>query len=134
MRPLDEAIFDRAFAAMASENRWQETPDYYPRYRSRYRAIRQRLAGEASSQPIDVPDIGGVLEHFGRALSLGARSSGIRGLPGGARAVHSCSRGPIRPGARQGWGAVAPSPSLPRQLARVRSGTRPAGALRGMAG
>jgi SAM-dependent methyltransferase len=69
MRPFDEAIFDRSFAALASENHWQEEPDYYPRYRSRYRAVLQRLAGEAPSQPIDVLDIGGgQLAFMARAL------------------------------------------------------------------
>jgi len=59
MRSLDKSAFDRAFADLVSGIRWQETPDYYPRYRTRYEAIMQRFATRAPEPPVDVLDVGG---------------------------------------------------------------------------
>jgi SAM-dependent methyltransferase len=59
MRNFDEAGFDRAFQDLVSHRHWQEQPDYYPRYRSRYEAIMRRFAKRAPDRPVDVLDIGG---------------------------------------------------------------------------
>jgi SAM-dependent methyltransferase len=59
MRDFDEAGFDRAFNDLVSGNRWQEKPEYYPRYRSRYEAIMRRFAKKTPDRPVDVLDIGG---------------------------------------------------------------------------
>lgn len=58
MRVFDEVAFERAFAEM-SKIRWQEDPEYYPRYKTRYAAILQRFAEEAPGRVLDVLDIGG---------------------------------------------------------------------------
>jgi SAM-dependent methyltransferase len=59
MRSFDEASFARAFTELVSGNRWQEEPEYYPRYRTRYAAILRRFAEKAPDHPVDVLDIGG---------------------------------------------------------------------------
>lgn len=59
MREFDDAAFDRSFAALAFDNRWQEVPEYYPRYRSRYETILLRYAKHAPPHAVDVLDIGG---------------------------------------------------------------------------
>ena len=59
MRNFDEAGFDRAFNDLVSGNRWQEEPEYYPRYRSRYAALMRRFAKRAPDRPVEVLDIGG---------------------------------------------------------------------------
>jgi SAM-dependent methyltransferase len=59
MRKFDEADFDRAFDDLAYGNRWQEEPEYYPRYRTRYEELMQRFAKLAPDRPVDVLDIGG---------------------------------------------------------------------------
>jgi len=59
VRNFDEARFDRAFDALVSGVRWQEQPEYYPRYRSRYEAVMRRFASRAPNRPVDVLDIGG---------------------------------------------------------------------------
>jgi SAM-dependent methyltransferase len=59
VRSFDEARFDRAFDALVSGVRWQEQPEYYPRYRSRYEAVMRRFASRAPNRPVDVLDIGG---------------------------------------------------------------------------
>lgn len=59
MREMSEKIFDRAFADMLSEVRWQEETHYYPRYRSRYHAIISEFAESAPSDGLDVLEIGG---------------------------------------------------------------------------
>lgn len=74
MREFDSSNFETAFAALTSEVRWQEPPDYYPRYRSRYAAILQKLAGSAPAHPIDVLDIGGGQLAFLAATLWGDRA------------------------------------------------------------
>jgi SAM-dependent methyltransferase len=59
MRRFDSAAFGRVFGALASDEHWQEEPDYYPRYRSRYEALLRRFARLAPPHPVDVLDIGG---------------------------------------------------------------------------
>jgi SAM-dependent methyltransferase len=59
MRTLDEAAFVRAFDDLAFGDHWQETPEYYARYRSRYAAMIRRFATRAPDRPVDVLDIGG---------------------------------------------------------------------------
>jgi SAM-dependent methyltransferase len=58
VRVFDEGAFERAFTEMASI-RWQEEPEYYPRYRTRYEAILRRFAEEAPERRLDLLDIGG---------------------------------------------------------------------------
>ena len=59
MRDFDEAAFDRAFADLIAEQCWQEEPEYYPRYRTRYEAILRQFAEKAPERRLDVLDIGG---------------------------------------------------------------------------
>jgi SAM-dependent methyltransferase len=59
MRKLDDAAFARAFDDLVFGNTWQEKPEYYPRYRSRYAAMIRRFATLAPDRPVDVLDIGG---------------------------------------------------------------------------
>ena len=58
MRVFDQVAFERAFTEMAGI-RWQEEPEYYPRYQTRYAAILQRFAEEAPERRLDLLDIGG---------------------------------------------------------------------------
>jgi SAM-dependent methyltransferase len=58
MRVFDEVAFGHAFTEMAGV-RWQEEPEYYPRYQSRYAAIVRRFAEKAPERGLDVLDIGG---------------------------------------------------------------------------
>jgi SAM-dependent methyltransferase len=59
MHVFGEAAFDRAFSDLVSGFRWQEEPEYYPRYRSRYAAILRRFAEKAPQRRAEVLDIGG---------------------------------------------------------------------------
>ena len=59
MRGLDDAAFDRAFAALVTEQQWQEEPEYYRRYRTRYEAVLTRFGEKAPERPLDVLDVGG---------------------------------------------------------------------------
>lgn len=59
MRAWDGAAFDREYADMTRDVRWQEIPEYYPRYRTRYKTILRRFAHETPAMPVDVLDIGG---------------------------------------------------------------------------
>ena len=59
LRNFDAVAFDRALADLVSSNRWQEEPQYYFRYRTRYAAIMRRFAERAPNRPVDVLDIGG---------------------------------------------------------------------------
>jgi SAM-dependent methyltransferase len=59
MRDFDEGAFGRAFADLVSGHRWQEAPEYYPRYGTRYEAILRRFAERAPGRRLDVLDIGG---------------------------------------------------------------------------
>jgi SAM-dependent methyltransferase len=59
MRKFDAAGFDRAFGDLVHGNAWQEQPEYYPRYRTRYEGMMRRFARRAPDRPVDVLDIGG---------------------------------------------------------------------------
>jgi 2-polyprenyl-3-methyl-5-hydroxy-6-metoxy-1,4-benzoquinol methylase len=58
-RPFDTRAFDRIYDRFIIGGRSYETPDYYPRYRSRYRAVMQAFAGVAGESPERVLDVGG---------------------------------------------------------------------------
>jgi SAM-dependent methyltransferase len=59
MRTFDEGRFEIAFSDMVSRIRWQEEPEYYPRYRARYLAMLHHFAEAAPNDPLDVLEIGG---------------------------------------------------------------------------
>ncbi|HWE37742.1 MAG TPA: class I SAM-dependent methyltransferase [Isosphaeraceae bacterium] len=58
-RDLDRRTFDRVFDEVVVRGRFNEVPEYYPRYRSRYRALMKLYAEVAGPPPIDFLDIGG---------------------------------------------------------------------------
>lgn len=59
MRDLTIEAFDKAFASLVTDMRWQEMPQYYPRYRERYLALLQQFAALASKDSLDILEIGG---------------------------------------------------------------------------
>lgn len=59
MRPFDHKQFDRAFDEVVMRGRWQEKPEYYPRYQSRYRAVLAAMATSTDAVPVDVLEVGG---------------------------------------------------------------------------
>jgi SAM-dependent methyltransferase len=58
-RVFDERAFQEAYQRYIAEGRFQEVPEYYPRYRSRYRALLKRYAEIVGPGPLDVLDVGG---------------------------------------------------------------------------
>ena len=58
-RTFNEQAFNSAFKKYIVQGRFQEIPEYYPRYRSRYRAIIQECAERLDEQPKSILDIGG---------------------------------------------------------------------------
>ncbi|MGX5653811.1 class I SAM-dependent methyltransferase [Geodermatophilus nigrescens] len=58
MRRLTDEQFESEFDHVVGLG-WQETPDYYRRYRSRYAAVLARWAGEAPEEPQDLLEVGG---------------------------------------------------------------------------
>jgi SAM-dependent methyltransferase len=58
-RELDLHAFRRAYDRLIVGGRWNEEPDYYPRYRSRYQMLLERYAREMGPAPIDVLEVGG---------------------------------------------------------------------------
>lgn len=72
MREIAEGVFDRAFSEMIAEIRWQEEPQYYPRYRSRYLAMLHEFAELAPEHGVDLLDVGG-----GQLAYLSAKVWGI---------------------------------------------------------
>ncbi len=58
-RPFDVETFRTTYDRWISGGRFIEAADYYPRYRSRYEGIIQRVAAFAPAAPCDVLDIGG---------------------------------------------------------------------------
>ena len=58
MRELTDRMLDDAFIAM-SEMKWQEIPEYYFRYRSRYDAVMRRFADLSATEPQSVLEVGG---------------------------------------------------------------------------
>jgi SAM-dependent methyltransferase len=59
VRAFDDAAFERAFTKLSTEIPWQEEPEYYSRYRTRYEAIVRRFAERAPTARLEVLDIGG---------------------------------------------------------------------------
>ena len=59
MRKVHKDKFEVAFNEIVSGMRWQEEPQYYPRYRSRYLAMLQQFAESAPDGGIDILEIGG---------------------------------------------------------------------------
>lgn len=58
LRTFHEVEFESAFRDEVVRARWQEVPDYYPRYRSRYEGMVRELAAHAGP-PCDILEIGG---------------------------------------------------------------------------
>ena len=58
-RHFDATEFRRKFDQYIAKGEFNETPDYYPRYRSRYEWLTRRFGELAPDHPIDVLDIGG---------------------------------------------------------------------------
>jgi SAM-dependent methyltransferase len=58
-RTLDLPLFNDIYERRVVEGRFNEEPDYYPRYRSRYRELLEIFCGEVGSDPKRVLDIGG---------------------------------------------------------------------------
>lgn len=57
--PCTDAEFRRQFDALIVGGHFHETPDYYPRYFTRYRELFRVYDERAPSHPIDMLDIGG---------------------------------------------------------------------------
>jgi SAM-dependent methyltransferase len=59
-RTWDASAFDRAYVGCLCNGRFPfGTPEYYARYRSRYKMLLERFAELAPPEPVDVLDIGG---------------------------------------------------------------------------
>ena len=58
-RKFDSRRFREAYERWIVGGSFNEAPDYYPRYRSRYEGILKRFAVQAGDEPLDVLDIGG---------------------------------------------------------------------------
>jgi 2-polyprenyl-3-methyl-5-hydroxy-6-metoxy-1,4-benzoquinol methylase len=58
-RPFNTGEFDRIYDRFIIGGRSYETPGYYPRYRSRYRAVMEAFAGVSDESPERVLDVGG---------------------------------------------------------------------------
>ncbi len=69
MREFSKAEFDKKFAALATDMRWQEIPEYYPRYRECYVAMSQQFAALDGEDGLDTLEIsGGQLAYLGTRL------------------------------------------------------------------
>lgn len=58
-RTFDSKRFAEVYDELVCRGRFNEEPDYYPRYAARYSVILQRFAKIAPDHPIDLLDIGG---------------------------------------------------------------------------
>jgi 2-polyprenyl-3-methyl-5-hydroxy-6-metoxy-1,4-benzoquinol methylase len=58
-RPFSIEAFDESFERQIVKGQFNEEPDYYPRYKSRYLNVMKLYAEVAGPPPIDVLDIGG---------------------------------------------------------------------------
>jgi SAM-dependent methyltransferase len=58
-RPFDVRQFRAEYERWICGGRFNESPEYYPRYRSRYEGILRRFAAHASPESCDVLDVGG---------------------------------------------------------------------------
>ena len=68
MREFSVTDFEKAFAALVTDMRWQEKQQYYPRYRERYLAMLQQFAALVGEDGLDILEIGG-----GQLAYLGTR-------------------------------------------------------------
>jgi 2-polyprenyl-3-methyl-5-hydroxy-6-metoxy-1,4-benzoquinol methylase len=59
MRKYSATDFDKSFAVLVTDMRWQEEPEYYPRYRERYIAMLRQFAALAGQEGLDILEIGG---------------------------------------------------------------------------
>jgi SAM-dependent methyltransferase len=59
MRSFSMGQFDKAFHEMTTGVKWQEEPQYYPRYRERYLAMLRQFAEVATEDGLDILEIGG---------------------------------------------------------------------------
>lgn len=59
VRPFDRPAFRAAYERVVVQGTFQETRDYYRRYRSRYEHVLREYAAVTGSQPVDVCEIGG---------------------------------------------------------------------------
>jgi SAM-dependent methyltransferase len=59
MRIFDARAFDTAYHDVVMAGSWQESTDYYPRYRSRYEAVLRVFARMSRDEPVDLLEIGG---------------------------------------------------------------------------
>lgn len=58
-RPFDRNAFRQAYDRWIVQGRFNEEPDYYPRYRSRYETTLESFANHADPQPSRILDVGG---------------------------------------------------------------------------
>jgi SAM-dependent methyltransferase len=58
-RAFDIKAFDRAFDEQVVRGQFNEIPEYYPRYRSRYVELLKVYAEAAGPAPVDLLDVGG---------------------------------------------------------------------------
>jgi SAM-dependent methyltransferase len=58
-RTFEPEAFASAYEQYVVQARWQEDEDYYPRYRSRYKAVLECYSGLLGPEPVDVLEVGG---------------------------------------------------------------------------
>jgi 2-polyprenyl-3-methyl-5-hydroxy-6-metoxy-1,4-benzoquinol methylase len=58
-RKLDRAEFNRTFDELIVHGKFNEVPEYYPRFKSRYWALLEVYADSVRPSPVDLLDIGG---------------------------------------------------------------------------
>jgi hypothetical protein len=63
-RQFDTKTFNRFYNEAVVAGRFNEAPDYYPRYRARYRTTLRKYAQVADVAPARVLDIGGGQHAF----------------------------------------------------------------------
>lgn len=81
-RPFDRRKFDAAYASFIVQGRFQEVPEYYPRYRSRYRENLRLFAEVApSAEPLRVLEVGGG-QHALLANKLYGDTATLADIPG----------------------------------------------------
>lgn len=80
-RTFDRQAFDRAYQRYICEGTFQEVPEYYPRYKSRYEAIVRQYAEVAGAPPLDVLEVGGG-QHALLAKALWNDRAVVADIPG----------------------------------------------------
>ena len=73
-RPFSMKSFDEVFEQRIVRGEFNEIPEYYPRYKSRYVKITKLYAGLVGPRPVDLLDVGG-----GQFATLAAGMWGDRG-------------------------------------------------------